>query len=257
MSYVHLEIVHNTKSPSLILPILFEVFRPNSVLDVGTGLGTWLKVCKDLGVDEILGVDGKYVDMNKVVIPKENFLAHDLTDISSLKLDKKFDLAICLEVAEHLPSEHAQNLVNFLTKSSDVILFSAALPFQGGQGHINENYLSYWTEMFYALGYTLYDFIRPQIWEDDRIQWWYKQNIVLFSRINLHIPDTAPSFYGKSIVHPDLYSSRMQSYKHLISLFCLDSNKHDNMSYEIPKSPSKLLKYLLRLSSSFVSRILR
>ncbi len=242
MPYEHLQIVHNTTSPSVILP-------------VGTGLGTWLKVCKDLGVNEILGIDGEYVDMSKVVIPREYFLHKDLTQLTHL--DKKYDLTICLEVAEHLPESYAKNFVEFLSSTSDTILFSAAIPFQGGQGHINEKPLSYWIEMFQAYDYKFYDFIRPKIWDDERVEWWYKQNIIFFSRKTHSIQDISPSFYGKSLVHPDCYSVRMSQYKRLISLLCLDSNKHDSMSYEIPKSPSKLLNYLFRLSSSFVSRIVR
>lgn len=253
--YQHLEEVHNTTSPSIILPILFQVFKPDSVLDVGTGLGTWLKVCKDLGVREILGIDGEYVDMSKVVIPHEHFLHKDLIQLTHL--DKSYDLTICLEVAEHLPESHAQNFVKFLASTSDTILFSAAIPFQGGQGHINEKPLSYWIEMFQAHGYKLYDFIRPQIWDDNRVQWWYKQNIVVFSRLILPLSDTHISFHGKYLVHPDCYSARMTQYKHLISLLCLDSNKYDHMSYEIPKTPIKLLSYLLRLSTSLISRIFR
>jgi SAM-dependent methyltransferase len=253
--YQHLEEVHNTKSPSVILPILFQVFKPSSVLDVGAGLGTWLKVCTDLGVTEILGIDGEYVDMSKVVIPREYFSHKDLTKLTHL--DKRYDLTICLEVAEHLPEFHAQNFVKFLSSTSDTILFSAAIPFQGGQGHVNEKPLPYWIALFQEYGYKLYDFIRPTIWDNETIEWWYKQNIVLFSRRILSIQDNNISFYGKSLVHPDCYSARMSKYKSLISLLCLDSNKHDSMSYEIPKSPAKLLNYLLRLGSSFVSRIVR
>ncbi|RFM23066.1 MAG: hypothetical protein D0433_13605, partial [Candidatus Thermochlorobacter aerophilum] len=88
--YHHLDEIHNTRSASIILPMLFEIYKPNSVLDVGAGLGTWLKVCIDLGVSEVLGIDGEYVDMSRVVIPHECFLRKDLTQLTHS--EKKYDL---------------------------------------------------------------------------------------------------------------------------------------------------------------------
>jgi len=240
--YHHLDEIHNTRSASIILPMLFEIYKPNSVLDVGAGLGTWLKVCMELGVNEVLGIDGEYVDMSKVVIPHECFLRKDLTQLTHS--EKKYDLTICLEVAEHLPPESATSFVDFLTTSSDVILFSAAVPFQGGQGHINERPMSYWLELFEERNYTVYDFIRPQIWNNRSVDWWYSQNILIFSRkkdVFKHIPSL--SFQANTLIHPELYTTRMSRYKHLIDSLGLDVDKLDYLNYVIPQG--KLAKIAL------------
>lgn len=251
--YQHLEEVHNTRSAEIILPIVFEHIKPKSVLDVGCGLGTWLKVCKDLGVKEILGIDGNYVDMSKVVIPNENFQRVDLRMLK--KSEKKYDLTICLEVAEHLPCEFAQQFVDFLTSSSDTILFSAAIPFQGGQGHINEQPLSYWTNKFKAHGFHIYDFIRPIVWNDERVDWWYKQNIILFSRDkDLLKNKNLPSFNGYMMVSPFLYFDRMKRFQYLIDTFGLSRNRFDHMSYEIPQNICGRLKLWLLMPIVYLKR---
>jgi hypothetical protein len=71
-----------------------------------------------------LGYDGPHV--TPLCIPKDRFAAVDLRQ--PLPADRKFDLAISGEVAEHLPA----TLVGTLTSVSDVVLFSAAIPGQGG-----------------------------------------------------------------------------------------------------------------------------
>jgi hypothetical protein len=93
----------------------------------------------------------------------------------------RFDLAVCLEVAEHLPASSAEAFVKFLTGLAPVVLFSAAIPGQGGTNHINEQFLSYWVKLFSQSGYHPLDVIRPIIWNDERVPFWYRQNIILFA----------------------------------------------------------------------------
>ena len=97
-----------------------------------------------------------------------------------LKLNDAFDLAISMEVAEHLPERCAEPFVESLTRLADVVLFSAAVPFQGGIGHVNEQWGSYWVALFRNRGYTAVDIIRKRIWNDDQIPYWYRQNTLLF-----------------------------------------------------------------------------
>lgn len=96
--------------------------------------------------------------------------------------ERRYDLAISLEVAEHLPPHRAKNFVGLLTDLSDFILFPAAIPFQGGKNHVNEQWQDYWTELFESHAYILFDFIRGKIWKDDRIPPWYRQNILFFAQ---------------------------------------------------------------------------
>jgi hypothetical protein len=93
----------------------------------------------------------------------------------------RYDLAVCLEVAEHLPESSAADLVRALTAFAPVVLFSAAVPGQGGVGHINEQWPAYWKGLFEQHGFYRRDPIRPRIWTNERVHWWYRQNIFLFA----------------------------------------------------------------------------
>src|SRR6185312_12063432 len=100
------------RSATKIVPILMELFRPRSVIDVGCGIGTWLLAFREMGAMEITGIDGPYVDASDLLIPNEMFLKADLS--RPLNLSKRSDLAVCLEVAEHLPAEASAGFVNTL-----------------------------------------------------------------------------------------------------------------------------------------------
>ena len=174
--YVHTEERHNTRAALKVLPLIFDIHKPTSIIDIGCGTGTWLNVAKDVyGIDDILGIDGDFVNMEKLIIPREKFVPADLR--KGYKTDRSYDMAICLEVAEHLPESSAGLLVESLTSASDFILFSAALPSQGGENHLNERPFEYWQALFREKGYEFYDLLRPRIWNDGDIEWWYRQNM--------------------------------------------------------------------------------
>ena len=113
-------------SAELIIPHVLKLISVDSVVDIGCGVGTWLSVFRNYGVKEILGIEGDWMPRKHLVIPETMFMSHDLT--KNLKLNKTFDLAMSLEVAEHLPSDQAEIFVETLTKLAPVILFSAAIP---------------------------------------------------------------------------------------------------------------------------------
>lgn len=201
--YSHDEVIHNFAAAEAVLPILFEKYKPISVLDVGCGLGNWAAIAKKMGVPKIMGIDGYYVNKSLLKINQEEFLAIDLKE--SFDLKHQFDLVICLEVAEHLPIESSEVLVKSLINHSEVILFSAAIPGQGGQFHINEQWPSFWQQLFEKNGYEMIDFFRNKIWNNSQIDPWYRQNLFLVvkkghslsSRINLEI---------QSYIHPELFT---------------------------------------------------
>lgn len=203
MNYIHSEDIHNTTAAKIILPIVFSLFKVESVLDVGCGIGTWLSVCKDLGVLKIKGIDGNNVDLSLLnkYIDLQEFTTMDLNQ--PFKLNRRFDLSICLEVAEHLNPESSINLVKSLACHSDIILFSAAIPGQGGQNHLNEQFPEYWERLFQEHDFKFVDCIRPLIWNDPKIDFWYKQNIflVLKNSVNIETPIYKYSFHR---IHPDL-----------------------------------------------------
>lgn len=211
MLYVHDESVHNTKAAKEIVPQIIKLIQPHSVVDVGCGIGTWLSVFEDFGVKDLLGIDGDYVNRSLLHIDEQKFISRDLT--KPLKLDRKFDLAVCLEVAEHLPEESANTFVESLASLSDIILFSAAIPAQGGQNHINEQWPTYWEEKFKEHKFEFHDFIRSDIWLNKNVDWWYKQNMLLAvkenSKISLARNNVLPIVHLLPIVHPELYNSRI------------------------------------------------
>ena len=151
MAYIHTKDIHNTRAAEIIVPILLQHIQPKSVLDIGCGTGTWLKVFEQAGITDFFGVDGEDIDESILEISKENFAVYNLT--RPLVLDRFYDLVISLEVAEHLPELAADEFVLTLVRHGKTILFSAAIPGQGGQDHLNEQWPIYWQKKFNRYGY--------------------------------------------------------------------------------------------------------
>ena len=167
------------RSARKVVPILVRLYKPNSVLDVGCGTGTWLSVFKECGVHSVLGLDGSYVDRSDLLIAPREFEAQDLAQ--PLTIDRRFDLTLCVEVAEHLPESAASMLIEELTRSSQRVVFSAAIPGQGGTHHVNEQWQSYWARLFLINGYYPDVAIRGLVWDDLDVEDYYAQNLMVFS----------------------------------------------------------------------------
>ena len=167
------------RSARLVVPIVMRLVRLGSVLDVGCGWGSWLKAFQEHGVSVVRGFDGSWADQDRLLIDKRNFRTVDLTE--PFEPGDRFDLAVCLEVAEHLPERAASRLIQTLTRAAPLVLFSAAIPGQGGHGHINEQWPEYWAMLYREHGFRRLDPIRRHVWQDDRIEWWYRQNLYLFA----------------------------------------------------------------------------
>ena len=161
-----------------MVPIVISLVRPRSVVDVGCGSGAWLLVFRENGIERILGLDGHHIDPSWLVIPRECYRAVDLS--KAFEVDEKFDLAVCLEVAEHLPKRRAQYLVGRLVNLAPIVLFSAAVPFQGGTHHVNEQWPEFWNDVFGQNGYRPLDLIRVQTWKNPEVKYWYRQNMFLY-----------------------------------------------------------------------------
>lgn len=203
--YVHLEKDHNLKDPTVLVPIFLDLFQPGTACDVGCAVGAFLRVFKDAGI-EVMGFDGPWVN--------RQLLSKYLTEAEFREVDfekafpvpeKKFDLALCLEVAEHLREENADNLVRFLTSLSETVIFSAAIPFQGGDNHYNERWEEYWEKKFNDLGYKKFDLIRHRIWGNKDIKWWYRQNTVVYSKRDL---SNLPSISFEGAVTRECYENK-------------------------------------------------
>lgn len=174
----------SSRSAAAFAGLLKDEVAPASVLDVGCGIGTWLQAFQNAGASVVVGVDGDYVDRSQLLVPPDRFVAHDLRRPLSLPdaLPQSFDLAISMEVGEHLPESASRTLVQTLTSRAPVVLFSAAIPHQGGTDHINEQWPRYWARRFADEGFATVDRMRPAFWDDERVAYYYVQNALLFVR---------------------------------------------------------------------------
>lgn len=198
------------KSAEKIVPIVMDLLHPQSVIDIGCGTGTWLHVFSNHGVNSIVGVDGAYVDPKSLMIPESAFLVHDLS--KPFHLGKEFDLVVSLEVAEHLSENSASLFIHSLTRHGHFVLFSAAIPFQGGTHHVNEQWPEYWARLFDQRGYVVIDCIRSKVWNADDVEFWYAQNTFLYAKRESleHYPELQRAFEHThtehlSLVHPRNY----------------------------------------------------
>ncbi len=197
-------------SAEIILPIVIDFVSPKSVVDVGCGVGMWLSFLYKNGIKDILGIDGKYVDENQLNIPKELFRAEDIE--KPFSVGRNADLAICLEVGEHLPENTSAQLVKALTDTAPVVLFSAAIPNQPGTKHINCQWPEFWAKLFKQHGFIPVDVIRPAVWTNPKVEYWYAQNTILYVKedflVNypkLHEKVLAGFSTALPLVHPTRY----------------------------------------------------
>jgi SAM-dependent methyltransferase len=166
-------------SAETVVPIVTALIKPKSVIDVGCGQGVWLSVFARNGISDYTGIDGSYVNPQSLQIPNQNFIPTDLNEYFTVP-NRAYDLAICLEVAEHLSPSMSDYLIEKLTSASPVVLFSAAIPGQGGVDHRNEQPFQYWYEKFKARGFLASDAVRTKILNNSQVKWWYRQNIFLY-----------------------------------------------------------------------------
>ncbi len=193
-----------------VVPILTELTACRSVLDLGCGTGTWLHEFQELGITDLMGVDGPYVQDENLEIPLEKFVRCDLQNEDAIPVTRTFDLALCLEVAEHLTAQRGLVLVETLAKAAPYVCFSAAIPHQDGTGHISGQWQDYWVKMFEKFGFVAFDVVRPHLWEKPEISYWYAQNIILYVRRDVAAANerlsVSPLKHPISIVHPQLFT---------------------------------------------------
>jgi SAM-dependent methyltransferase len=216
------------------------MFSPSSVVDVGCGIGTFLAAFKDAGVNDLLGLDGNWVNKSQLCIDEKYFTEIDLE--SPIDLERRFDIAVCLEVAEHLSPGSADKLVQTLCSASDLIIFSAALPGQGGENHLNEQLAEYWQEKFLCHDFYFFDIFRERYWHNSDIDWWYKQNMFLVARSSATLPssvsDRKVDGTVNTYVHPEPF------------LHAIREMERARANLESLKSVSGVLKAIPKLARS-------
>lgn len=212
---VFYESIHeeSVKSRDEVFKVLFQMGILNkgmSVVDAGCGLGSWGFEIEKFELNYV-GIDFG-VPEDKLVIPKDKYLDRDLK-IPFGGYDKgNYDFALCLETLEHIEEEYADILIDNLCNLSDTILFSAAIPHQGGTNHVNEQWQSYWAKKFRERGYYPYWVeIREALWNNKDVGVWYRQNIVLYIRRPYEV-ENYKQLYHFDCVHPEMYLNLMKHY---------------------------------------------
>ena len=205
IDYDHDRNTHTPEGAVAALSTILGSNRPKSLLDVGCGTGTWLRAAIELGIANVLGVDGVVLAQGRLKVANTIIERLDLS--KPFDLGRRFDMTLCLEVAEHLPANSSDGFISSIVSHSDSILFSAACPGQPGQHHVNCRWPTYWQSLFNKHGFACDDSIRWQIWDDSRIEPWYRQNIFWVHR--------APEKAGreprlKGVIHPDMYNDMMK-----------------------------------------------
>jgi len=201
----------NLSSARVATPRVMEFVRPKSVVDIGCGRGLWLKAFTEQGIKDVAGYDGDYVERDKLAFPQEHFHSADLE--KPIVVGRTFELAVCLEVGEHLFDSAADTLVETLTRAAPVVLFSAAIPLQGGSRHINEQWPEYWEKKFATHGYVPIDALRRHLWGDSRVSFFYQQNVLFYVRKDAlsrypKLEEEIRSGHDKalSLIHPKLFT---------------------------------------------------
>ena len=199
IDYNHSKNVHTLDGPRTALSLIFSNRKPSSLLDVGCGTGNWLNAALEFGISDLFGVDG-VACKTTLPIPATNFRQKDLT--LSWDLGRRFDAALCLEVGEHLEARFASTLVATLTRHASLIVFSAACPGQAGQHHVNCQWPSYWQTLFNSHDFVCSDEIRWRLWNEDRVEPWYRQNMFV-AQHNAQLAGKEPRIL--SIIHPAMH----------------------------------------------------
>jgi len=200
---------------------LFDLYVPQSVIDVGCGRGAWLKAFSDAssirGVQQhLVGVDGPWNSKDDLILKEIEFFSVDLNELVSLRVDRKYDLLISVETAEHIERSSTQGFIDGLCKLSDVIVFSAAYEEQGGLYHVNERKHSDWAKFFAKNHFVPYDYFRPKLWGSSKVQYWYQQNCFLYVRKGAWLEEIILTQHGPGIknfhfmdcVHPEAFNNR-------------------------------------------------
>lgn len=174
---------NNLSSARVIVPLICEALHPESVIDIGCGIGVWLSEFRRNGASVVHGVDGDWIAKEELLIERENIEIYDFEDkkrsVNFLK-HRRYDLAVCLEMAEHVSAGRANYIVETLVKAADVIYFSGATPYSGGMHHVNEQWQSYWISKFQNKGFVMVDYIRPRIWDNRNICYFYAEESFIF-----------------------------------------------------------------------------
>ena len=199
-----------------ILSIVASRNPLGDVLDVGCGLGAWMAAAEQVGATHVRGIEGPWLDPGKLLVAPDAVSVVDLMT-GNFDAGRTFDTVVSIEVGEHLPAEAAEAFVASLAKHASRVVFSAAIPGQGGHGHVNERFQSYWAGLFAGHGYGCVDAIRPAVWGDRSIPSYLRQNVLLFEA---GVPERGWQ-HGRTmldVVHPELWLHTSSLFSQVIGI---------------------------------------
>ena len=183
--YEHVEDAAVASAPGIATTIV-ETFDPADLLDVGCGTGAMMEAIRDLG-PSVKGLEYSSAALELCKKRGLDVTRFDIENDSHPFPDRRFDVVISMEVAEHLPASVADRYVNVLCQSSDHVVFTAATPGQGGQDHINEQPREYWLEKFDAREFTVQDDLTEtwrQKWRAGNVTHWYWKNLMVLKKMS-------------------------------------------------------------------------
>lgn len=222
----------------IIVPLIMEIINPKSVVDLGCAIGVWLNYFKNNGVENVLGIDGGNIPSNLSYLNKKEFIEIDIEKMPSIT--QKYDLAMSLEVAEHLSQKSAEQFVDNLTSLSDIVMFSAAIPYQSGEAHINEQWQSYWASKFLERDYIIVDCLRAKLWKKKSAI--YAQNMFIYIKQNrLKDYPMLEAEWKKNqnpildIVHPKVYLPAIKPDHELKYIMSVQKDILKALTYKIKK----------------------
>lgn len=219
------------QSAAVVLPLLARSGeQPRGVLDVGAGEGHWLDAAHalwpgipTLGLDLVerqdtfplvtfWDADGD-VEMPLLAGPHATEKREDGFPATA---HSRWPLVLCLEMAEHVKPETGDKLIAELCRVAERVAFSAAIPGQGGDGHVNEQWPSYWGERFNRHGFFLTDPWRLALWGDERVEPWYRQNLLLAQPATLFRDGRVSGSLANmaqphALVHPAVFQAKLAS----------------------------------------------
>ncbi len=235
-----------------ILAYVVDTFSPESLIDFGAGAGHWVKIAVNLGIKDCTAVDGPWTDPSLIVIDKSLFHYHDLS--RPICFHRRYDLALSLEAAQYLDEDGCINLINTLVQHADTILFSSAVPYQGGN-NVTERWQSHWAQLFEDRGYQPVDLIRPRFWNDSEIPYYYRQNTILYvkeigselERLESQLA-SGKKAWVLDMIHPEkwetlILGSRRERIQRLLShVFGSSISSSPKLSHEPRNRPAAILR---------------
>jgi SAM-dependent methyltransferase len=234
------------RTAQAVVPLVQEFIPIRSVCDVGCGDGGWLKVFLESGVEDVWGCDGGHISADMLQFPAERFRTHDLR--GRFSMDRTFDLAMANEIGHYLPEERAASFVEDLTRLAPVVLFSSAIPRQGGGGarHLNEQWPSYWADLFAHFDFLTFDVLRPRLWDNSEVFRWVRQNQLLFCRRDA-VPAKLAGWSSSGplcIVHPEQFIGSWEDQDVIAALTALGAAVRKGLRK--PKLVRRLSRKVLR-----------